>query len=145
MRRPPCHPGVGGPLATQLLPSLYETERLIQELTKIGIDSHNIIVNQLLMPVAGEAPCAMCASRIRIQAKYLDQIADLYEVTGFVIVPNWICLTVVMLQDFHVVKLPLLEKEVRGVEAVTSFSEGLVVPYTPPSKAEAEASRAEAC
>lgn len=97
------------------------------------------------MPVAGEAPCAMCASRIRIQAKYLDQIADLYEVTGLVIVPNRICLTVVMSQDFHVVKLPLLEKEVRGVEAVTSFSEGLVVPYTPPSKAEAEASRAEAC
>lgn len=89
--------------------SLYEMERMIQELTAYEIDTHNIVVNQLLLNVEG-SDCQQCLSRHKMQQKYLDQIMELYE-------------------DFHIVKVPQVPTEVRGINALKEFSEMLVTPY----------------
>ena len=97
--------------------SLYETERMIQELAGYGIDTHCIVVNQLLFPRRGNN-CEQCGARRKMQKKYLDQIEELYD-------------------EFNVVKMPMLVDEVRGKEKLERFSDMLINPYQPPDMDEA--------
>ena len=59
--------------------SLYETERMIQELMSYQMDVNSIVVNQLLFADDDENPCKRCVARWKMQKKYLDQMAELYE------------------------------------------------------------------
>jgi len=93
--------------------SLYETERLVQELATYGIDTHNIVLNQLLFP-AKDNNCPHCTVRHAMQQKYLKEANELYD------------------EFFHIIQLPLLTEEVRGPEKLKEFSKMLIEPYQPP-------------
>jgi len=109
--------------------SIYETERLVQELSKFGIDAHNIVVNQVLfpekdaeelaewydannasLPTEAREICAKMLARKRMQDKYIGQCFDLYG------------------DDFNVTLMPLLDYEVRGSDKLKDFSEFLTNP-----------------
>ncbi|QLG72425.1 hypothetical protein HG535_0D01330 [Zygotorulaspora mrakii] len=93
--------------------SLYETERLIQELISYDMDVNSIIVNQLLFAEHDlEHNCKRCQARWKMQKKYLDQIDELYE-------------------DFHVIKMPLCAGEIRGLDNLRKFSKFLDKEYDP--------------
>ncbi|TKY63828.1 ATPase ASNA1-like [Spatholobus suberectus] len=91
--------------------SLYETERLVQELTKFEIDTHNIIINQVIFDDE-DVESKLLKARMKMQQKYLDQFYMLYD-------------------DFNITKLPLLPEEVTGVEALKAFSRHFTSPYQP--------------
>ena len=109
--------------------SIFETERLVQELSKFGIDSHNIVVNQVIfpekdaeelqewfdankdaLPKEAREICSKMMARKKMQDKYIGQCFDLYG------------------DDFNVTLMPLLDYEVRGVEKLKLFSESLIEP-----------------
>lgn len=86
--------------------SVYETERLVQELTAFDIDIFNIVVNQIVIPEEGST-CGQCLSRYKMQSKYLKQIFELYE-------------------DFHVVMMPLERSEIRGIDRLEGYASKLL-------------------
>jgi arsenite-transporting ATPase len=92
--------------------SVYETERLVQELTTYDIDIFNIVVNQIVFPEEG-SKCGQCISRFKMQRKYLNQIFELYE-------------------DFHVVMMGLERSEIRGTDRLQSYAQKLLQEKTLP-------------
>lgn len=50
----------------------------MQELQRCNVDTHNVIVNQILYP-EDDLPCKLCSSRIRIQKKYLEQVKKSFK------------------------------------------------------------------
>lgn len=83
--------------------SVYETERLVQELFSMNINVRNILVNQLMNPEEKDI-ISVLQTRSKMQQKYLEQIDELYPRT-----------------EFHVVEMPLLPREVRGVDALKEY------------------------
>lgn len=94
--------------------SVYETERLVQELATHNIDISHIIVNQIVFP---DDDCRKCWARFKMQSKYIEQIFDLYS-------------------DFHVVLMPLEEEEIRGIPKLEAYAQRLQITKTLPKKAE---------
>jgi arsenite-transporting ATPase len=62
------------------------------------------------LPKEAKEICSKMMARKRMQDKYIGQCFDLYG------------------DDFHVVLMPLLDFEVRGVEKLRDFSELLIDP-----------------
>ena len=99
--------------------SMYETERLIQELEKDKIDCHNIVINQVLFvnEENDNCNCDMCKARLEMQSKYINQIQELYcddNNNNNDINMNE--------NKFYISILPLQEEEVRGVDKLISFT-----------------------
>lgn len=117
--------------------SIYETERLVQELSKSEIDTHNVVVNQVLfpdkdaddlvewykgakdtLPAEAQNLISKTIARKRMQDKYISQIFELYE-------------------DFNITLMPLLDAEVRGVASLESFSALLLTDASAPQETKA--------
>lgn len=91
--------------------SVFETERLVQEVGKFGISVNNIVVNQIIRAedIADQQKAeSLYNSRMSMQARYMEQIVELYG------------------EDFHITAMPLLPGEVRGKEALTNYSKLLL-------------------
>eukprot|EP00171_Calliarthron_tuberculosum_P016234 IDg16234t1 len=83
--------------------SVYETERLVQQLCEMDINVRNVLVNQLMNPEEKDI-ISVLSARSKMQKKYLEQIGELYPV-----------------QEFHITQMPLLPMEVRGVDALKAY------------------------
>ncbi|CRG98944.1 arsenical pump-driving ATPase, putative [Plasmodium relictum] len=119
--------------------SVYETERLIQELTKKNISCYNIVVNQVVFPL--ESPiidvdeCAKLLKQINnkeIEKCFNSLIIKTKELEDVYISRRKLQSKYLMQiknlygNDFNIVCMPQLKNEIRGLDNISSFSEMLL-------------------
>ncbi len=78
--------------------AILETERLINSLTKYGIKVRQLIVNNVLE----WNDCVFCSERIKVQAKYIDQIKKKFG-------------------NLKITNIPLQAHEVKGIDSLNNF------------------------
>ena len=109
--------------------SMYETERMIQELNKDEIDCRNIVINQVLFvnKENENTQCDMCQARFNMQKKYIRQIRQLYGDEDDDDDDD-----INMNNDgnnnkkYFISILPLQEEEIRGIELLKNFGKFLI-------------------
>lgn len=69
------------------------------------------MVNQVI-DQGSNCKCKLCQARSKMQQKYLNQMHDLYD------------------EDFRIIKQPMLEHEVRGLDELKSFGKMLFEGHT---------------
>lgn len=89
-------------LLPEFLP-LNETERLITFLTEKGVETHFLVVNQV-MDKSQSGDCRICTKKYNQQQHYLADIEDIYG------------------EDFKVVLVPLRDDEICGTERILEHS-----------------------
>ena len=82
---------------------VYETERLIDFLADSNIETHTIIVNQIIKK-ENAMGCKFCTKRYENQQNYLKDIDEAYG------------------EFFRIVKVPTQEEEIKGSAAIANFA-----------------------
>eukprot|EP01068_Selenidium_serpulae_P004157 Selendium_serpulae@DN3440_c0_g1_i3.p1 len=136
--------------------SVYETERLVQELAKQGIDCSNIVVNQVLFPtgfedvditvppkqqlqIDGEGAMKTLAEEntalrdaLELMTKKVDAYESSFHARRSMQRKYLTQIEALYGEDFHVVCMPLQPEEVRGADQLNKFSELLIKPRPVP-------------
>jgi arsenite-transporting ATPase len=89
---------------------LCETEGLIQFLEDQHIESHTLVVNQIMaQPPASR--CRICLKKYQLHEKYLADIRDLYS-------------------DFRRIEIPTQPEEIKGLDSVRNFARNLAALFS---------------
>ena len=80
--------------------SIYESERLLRSLFAVEVPSEHIVVNMIYPE---QSSCSFCSARRTMQSENLELIDEYYD-------------------EFNIARIPLFEKEIRGLDQLQELS-----------------------